>query len=103
MTTRYERRMHFEALCKMREGYRNLSADDSTGTLLIEDAIIYSELVMDAIQAELADDIAALDAFAAAEATSEATGVRRSRAQAPDRRPRLSAAPAPAGPQPRIA
>jgi hypothetical protein len=50
--SRYERRMYFEALCQMREGYANRSDDDRRSALSVDDAIIYADAVMTALEAE---------------------------------------------------
>ena len=52
---RYERRTFFESLCEMREQYATRPVDDQPGSLLIEDAIIYAEAVMLALETEAPD------------------------------------------------
>jgi hypothetical protein len=50
--SRYERRQYFEALCTMREGYANRSDDDRRSALSVDDAIIYADAVMTALEAD---------------------------------------------------
>ena len=50
--SRYERDQYFEALCAMRDAYARLADDDRRSSLLIGDAIIYAEAVMQAIAIE---------------------------------------------------
>ncbi len=65
--SRYERGQYFEALCGLRDAYTARSEDDRRSSLLINDAIIYAEAVMRALDdKESAADIAA-DAGIAAE------------------------------------
>ena len=61
--SRYERRQFFEALCTMREGYANRSDDDRRSALSVDDAIIYAEAVLTALEADnnlLVEDEAAI-------------------------------------------
>jgi hypothetical protein len=39
---RYTRRQYFENLCRLRDAYGDLGADDTTSCLSIEDAIAYA-------------------------------------------------------------
>ena len=58
--SRYERGQYFEALCALRDAYTARSEDDRRSSLLINDAMIYAEAVMHALDAkESAADIAA--------------------------------------------
>ena len=50
--SRYERGQYFEALCGLRDAYTGRSEDDRRSALLIEDAVIYAEAVMNALAAE---------------------------------------------------
>jgi hypothetical protein len=50
--SRYERSQYLETLCSLRASYLSAPADDRRGSLSIEDAIIYAEAVMDALEAE---------------------------------------------------
>jgi hypothetical protein len=63
---RYERGQFFESLLDMRDRYTARSEDDRPSTpMLIDDAMIYAQEVMFALQAE--SEIAALAAMAPAE------------------------------------
>jgi len=69
---RYERRQFFESLVDMRDRYTDRSEDDRPSTpMLIDDAMIYAEAVMLALQAE--SEAATLAAMAPAEAGAEGT------------------------------
>jgi hypothetical protein len=69
---RYERRQFFESLVEMRDRYADRSADDRPGKpMSIQDAMIYAEAVMLALQAET--EAAALAAIAPAESGTEGT------------------------------
>ena len=48
----YERGQYFEALCELRDAYTKLTDDDRRSSLLIGDAVIYAEAVMQAIEIE---------------------------------------------------
>jgi hypothetical protein len=61
--SRYERRQYFEALCQMKDGYANRSADDRRSALSVEDAIIYAEAVMAALEVD--DEMALIEEEAA--------------------------------------
>lgn len=50
--SRFERSQFLETLCSLREWYLSAPADDRRTTLSIEDAIIYAEAVMVALEAE---------------------------------------------------
>ena len=39
---RYARRQHFESLCRLREAYGRLEADDTTTCISIGDAVAYA-------------------------------------------------------------
>jgi hypothetical protein len=69
--SRYERKTYFEALCEMRDRYADLSDDDRIGTLLIDDAMVYAEAVMVAIEAELAEEIASAERAAEEQPANE--------------------------------
>jgi hypothetical protein len=66
---RYERRQYFESLCEMRDQYALRPVDDQVGNLLVEDAMIYAEAVMLALEAE-APEFEEQAAEAAAEAAA---------------------------------
>jgi hypothetical protein len=69
---RYERRQFFESLVDMRDRYADRSEDDRPSTpMLIDDAMIYAEGVMLALQAE--SEAAALAAALPAESGVEGT------------------------------
>lgn len=58
--SRYERGQYFEALCGLRTAYAGRSDDDRRSSLLINDAIVYAEAVMRALDdEESAADLAA--------------------------------------------
>lgn len=58
--SRYERGQYFEALCGLRDAYAGRSDDDRRSSLLINDAIVYAEAVMRALDdSESAADLAA--------------------------------------------
>jgi hypothetical protein len=70
--SRYERGRYFEAICALRDGYATLSDEDTRSVLLVDDAIIYAEAVMRALDdGDDALDIAA-DAGIRTEAGSSA-------------------------------
>ncbi len=50
--SRFERGQFFEALCGLRDAYTGRSDDDRRSALLINDAIVYAEAVMLALDAE---------------------------------------------------
>jgi hypothetical protein len=50
--SRYDRDQFFEALCRMREAYAIRADDDRRSSILIGDAVIYAEAVMQALDAE---------------------------------------------------
>jgi hypothetical protein len=58
--SRYERAQFFESLLELRAAYAHRSDFDQQSVISIEDAIVYSEAVMAADDAE-ADDALALD------------------------------------------
>ena len=47
--SRYERGQYFEALCGLRDAYTARSDDDRRSSLLVDDAIVYAEAVMRAL------------------------------------------------------
>jgi hypothetical protein len=49
--SRYERRQFFETLCGLRDQYAGRSEDDRRSALLIDDAVLYAEAVMIAMDA----------------------------------------------------
>jgi hypothetical protein len=69
---RYERGQFFESLVDMRDRYTDRTEDDRPSTpMLIDDAMIYAQAVMLALQAE--DEAAALAAMAPTEPGAEGT------------------------------
>jgi hypothetical protein len=69
---RYERGQFFESLVDMRDRYTDRTEDDRPSTpMLIDDAMIYAQAVMLAIQAE--SEAAALAAMAPTEPAAETT------------------------------
>lgn len=62
--SRYERGQFLERLCTLRAGYGQ-SAEDTRGSLSIEDAMTYATAVMVALEAADADDEAAIAAHEA--------------------------------------
>jgi len=66
--SRYERDQYFEALYALRRAYASLGDDDRRSSLLVDDAVIYAEAVMQALAAE---DAAAAVAEAPADAATE--------------------------------
>lgn len=69
--SRYERDQYFEALCALRSSYTSLGDDDRRSSLLVDDAVVYAEAVMQALSAEDAAEDAAADAEAPADAAPE--------------------------------
>jgi hypothetical protein len=65
--SRYERDQYFEALYAMRSSYASLGDDDRRSSLLVDDAVLYAEAVMQALAAEDAAD----DAEAPADEATE--------------------------------
>jgi hypothetical protein len=58
--SRYERNQFFDAIYRLREGYSSSSSDDRRVTLSIDDAILYAEAVMGALEIEREEaDVAA--------------------------------------------
>jgi hypothetical protein len=56
--SRYERGQFFEALCGLRDAYEGRSDDDRRSSLLINDAVVYAEAVMLALdEKETAADL----------------------------------------------
>lgn len=51
--SRYERSQFFDAIYRLREGYATASADDRRVTMSVDDAILYAEAVMGALEIEL--------------------------------------------------
>jgi hypothetical protein len=51
--SRYERNQFFDEIYRLREGYASASADDRRVTLSVDDAILYAEAVMGALEIEL--------------------------------------------------
>ena len=66
--SRYERGQYFEALCQLRDGYANRSDDDRRPALSVDDAILYAEAVMAAIEVE--DQLTVVEASALTAETS---------------------------------
>jgi hypothetical protein len=60
--SRYERGQFFEVLCGLRDAYTGRSDDDRRSSLLINDAVIYAEAVMRALDDEVSAADLALDA-----------------------------------------
>lgn len=50
--SRYERNQFFDEIYRLREGYANASTDDRRVTLSVDDAILYAEAVMGALEIE---------------------------------------------------
>jgi hypothetical protein len=65
--SRYERDQYFEALYALRRSYASLGEDDRRSSLLVDDAVVYAEAVMQALAAE----DAAADYEAPADAATE--------------------------------
>ena len=65
--SRYERDQYFEALYALRRSYASLGDDDRRSSLLVDDAVLYGEAVMQALTAE----DAAADYEAPADAPTE--------------------------------
>jgi hypothetical protein len=63
--SRYERDQYFEALYALRGAYTRLGDDDRRSSLLVDDAVLYAEAVMQALAAE----------DAAADAQADADGI----------------------------
>ena len=69
---RYERKLYFDRLCEMRGAY-GTSPDDTRTTISIEDAIIYAEAVLTALEEH--DRETALEQFAIDAEAAVATDV----------------------------
>jgi hypothetical protein len=67
--SRYERGQYFEALVGLRAAYAARPDDDRRSSLLIDDAILYAEAVLKALEEE--DAIADLAADAGMESVSD--------------------------------
>ena len=52
--SRYERRQYFEALCQLKDGYANRSEEDCRSALSVDDAMIYAEAVLAALELDVA-------------------------------------------------
>ena len=50
--SRYERSQFFDEIYRLREGYARASRDDRRVTLSVDDAILYAEAVMGALEIE---------------------------------------------------
>jgi hypothetical protein len=50
--SRYERDQYFEALYALRRSYASLGDNDRRSALLVDDAVVYAEAVMQALAAE---------------------------------------------------
>jgi hypothetical protein len=71
--SRYERGQYFEALCGLRDAYGQLSDDDRRSALLVNDAIVYAEAVMRALDAEESAADLAEDAGISTESIADPT------------------------------
>ena len=64
--SRFDRGQFFEVLCGLRDSYADRSGDDRRSSLLINDAVIYAEAVMRALD----DDVSAAELAADAGITT---------------------------------
>jgi hypothetical protein len=70
--SRYERGQYFEALVGLRAAYAARPDDDRRSTILIDDAILYAEAVMKALEEEDAiTDLANLGPMASRSSASD--------------------------------
>ena len=67
--SRYERNQFFDEIYRLREGYASASAVDRRVVLSIDDAILYAEAVMGALEIEREESVAASVTAAAEGAT----------------------------------